>query len=182
MNGFNKWIIALSVVILPAAVSAQITERQRPAEWDNLIPGARFVDRFLPMPDGTLSSGVWGAANVVPRFVDNGIESPDISFWGGNILQDEKGTYHLFVCGWPENSPKGHMTWPQSTVYHAEGTKLHGPYHITDTIIGSTSVGSIPPYGAVTLSILSDGFGLDEKSPAVGLYSEGKEIGIVSFE
>lgn len=134
MNGFNKWIIALSVVILPAAVSAQITERQRPAEWDNLIPGARFVDRFLPMPDGTLSSGVWGAANVVPRFVDNGIESPDISFWGGNILQDEKGTYHLFVCGWPENSPKGHMTWPQSTVYHAEGTKLHGPYHITDSI------------------------------------------------
>lgn len=115
-------------------MSAQVTERQRPAEWDNLIPGARFVDRFLPMPDGTLSSDAWGAADVVPRFADNGIEAPDISFWGGNILQDENGTYHLYVCGWPENSPKGHMTWPQSTVYHAEGTKLHGPYHITDTI------------------------------------------------
>lgn len=117
-----------------ASMSAQVTERQRPAEWDSLIPGARFVDRFLPMPDGILSADVWGAADVVPRFIDNGIESPDISFWGGNILKDEKGTYHLFVCGWPENSPKGHMTWPQSTVYHSVGTKLHGPYHITDTI------------------------------------------------
>ena len=134
MNRFKSIYTTLAISILPVLMSAQVTERQRPAEWDNLIPGARFVDRFLPMPDGTLSSDVWGAADVVPRFVDNGIETPDISFWGGNILQDENGTYHLYVCGWPENSPKGHMTWPQSTVYHSDGTKLHGPYHITDTI------------------------------------------------
>lgn len=134
MNRFKSIYTTLAISILPVLMSAQVTERQRPAEWDNLILGARFVDRFLPMPDGTPSSDVWGAADVVPRFADNGIEAPDISFWGGNILQDENGTYHLYVCGWPENSPKGHMTWPQSTVYHAEGTKLHGPYHITDTI------------------------------------------------
>lgn len=134
MKRFIRLYTALAVSTYMASMSAQVTERQRPAEWDSLIPGARFVDRFLPMPAGILSADVWGAADVVPRFIDNGIESPDISFWGGNILQDEKGTYHLYICGWPENSPKGHMTWPQSTVYHAVGTKLHGPYHIIDTI------------------------------------------------
>ena len=134
MTRFLRYPLLLTVSLCAFSGYAQVTERQRPAEWDSLIPGARFVDRFLPMPDGTLSSDAWGAADVVPRFVDNGIESPDISFWGGNILQDENGTYHLYVCGWPENSPKGHMTWQQSTVYHSVGTKLHGPYHITDTI------------------------------------------------
>lgn len=39
---------------------AQITERPRPAEWDHLVEGARFMDRFLPMPAGKLSSDVWG--------------------------------------------------------------------------------------------------------------------------
>ena len=42
--------------------------------------------------------------------------------------------YHLFVCGWPESAEKGHMEWPNSTVYHATGKKLQGPYHIVDTI------------------------------------------------
>ena len=32
--------------------SAQMVERPYPEEWKQLVPGARFVDRFLPMPDG----------------------------------------------------------------------------------------------------------------------------------
>lgn len=115
-------------------LNAQITERERPVEWDNLIKGARFMDRFEAMPDGTLSSDVWGAKNVIPRFVDNGIESKKLSFWGGNILQTSDGLYHLFVCGWPENSPKGHMFWPKSTVFHAVSKQLHGPYSIKGNV------------------------------------------------
>ena len=42
-------------------INAQITERPRPVEWDHLVEGARFIDRFLPMPAGKLSSDVWGA-------------------------------------------------------------------------------------------------------------------------
>ncbi|MCL3854606.1 glycoside hydrolase family protein [Parabacteroides sp. GYB001] len=113
---------------------AQITERLRPAEWDHLVEGARFIDRFLPMPVGKLSSDVWGAKNVIPRYVDNGIEDDVRSYWGGNILKDDAGQFHLYVCGWPENSPKGHMFWPNSTVYHAVCDNSIGPFIIKDTI------------------------------------------------
>ena len=127
-------LFLLIISMLSVALSAQVTERKRPVEWKNLIEGGCYVDRFLPMPDGKLSDKVWGAHDVLPRFIDNGIEHPDISFWGGNILEGEDGKYHLFVCGWPENSEKGHMEWPNSTVYHAIGKQLHGPYVIQDTI------------------------------------------------
>ena len=92
------------------------------------------MDRFLPMPDGKQAQGIWGTDSVQNRFVDNGIELPDISFWGGNILQTSDGTYHLYVCGWPESSPKGHMFWGKSTVYHATSNSLHGPYKVINSI------------------------------------------------
>lgn len=128
--------IALSLLagMVPTCMSAQVTERERPAEWNNLVTGGLYVDRFLPMPKGKLSDKVWGSRDVLPRYIDNGIETEGTSFWGGNILKDDKGTYHLYVCGWPESAPKGHMEWPNSTVYHAIAKKLHGPYHIVDTI------------------------------------------------
>lgn len=113
---------------------AQVTERPRPAEWNHLVEGARFMDRFLPMPAGKLSSDVWGAKNVIPRYIDNGIEDDVRSYWGGNIIKDNAGQYHLYVCGWPENSPKGHMFWPNSTVYHAVCNNSIGPFMIKDTI------------------------------------------------
>lgn len=132
---YNKTIILfLNTVFFFVSVCAQITERSRPVEWKQLVKGGRFMDRFLPMPDGVLSNGTWGADSVRPRYVDNGIELPNTSFWGGNILQTLDGKYHLFVCGWPENSPKGHMEWPKSTVYHATSERLSGPYTAQDTI------------------------------------------------
>lgn len=117
-----------------ASVFSQITERPRPKEWDNLVEGARFIDRFLPMPEGKLSANVWGGENVVPRFVDNGIEDDVRSYWGGNIIKGDDGKYHLYVCGWREDSPKGHHTWPQSIVYHTVCDNSVGPYIIKDTI------------------------------------------------
>ncbi|MDR1879893.1 MAG: hypothetical protein LBQ78_03065, partial [Tannerellaceae bacterium] len=72
---------------------SQITERPRPAGWDQLVPGARFLDRFLPMPQGASSKDTWGAENVIPRFVDNGIEDSNYSYWGGNILRGNDGQY-----------------------------------------------------------------------------------------
>lgn len=115
-------------------VRAQVTERERPSDWKYLVEGARFMDRLQPMKGEVLSADVWGADSVRPRLVDNGIELAGTSFWGGNILQEPDGKYHLFVCGWPENSPKGHMFWPNSTVFHAVGDRLEGPYTVCDTI------------------------------------------------
>ena len=78
---------------------AQITERPRPADWDKLVMGGRFMDRFLPMPvQGPLTSDTWGAAQVKPRYIENGLEDNEWSYWGGNALLGEDGKYHLFVC------------------------------------------------------------------------------------
>lgn len=130
----KKLYVLLLASAVCASLGAQVTERTRPAEWEQLVPGARFMDRFLPMPDGVKGTHVWGTDSVQNRYVDNGIECSDMSFWGGNILQTPDGKYHLYVCGWPERSPKGHMFWPKSTVFHAVSDCLSGPYRIQNSI------------------------------------------------
>jgi hypothetical protein len=125
---------ALLTAAAAPALDAQITERARPAEWKNLVPGARFQDRFLPMREGTLSSETWGAKNVIPRFVDNGIEDRKHSYWGGNILRGDDGKFHLFVCGWLESSRRGHHHWPNSDVFHAVADAPSGPFRVAEKI------------------------------------------------
>lgn len=130
----RKLLLLIFLCSFFVGMNAQITERKRPEEWQFLIKGGRFMDRFQPMPGSVISKDVWGTDSVRLRYVDNGIELPKTSFWGGNILQTSDGQYHLFVCGWPENSPKGHMFWPNSTVYHAVSEHLHGPFTIQNSI------------------------------------------------
>ncbi len=130
----KKLLCLIGVGILCTALHAQITERERPAEWKQLVKGARFMDRFLPMPDGIQAKGIWGTDSVQNRYVDNGIELPTTSFWGGNILQAPDGKYHLYVCGWPEDSPNGHMFWSNSTVYHAVSNSSIGPFKIQNSV------------------------------------------------
>ncbi|MDY7396896.1 glycoside hydrolase family protein [Aureibaculum sp. 2210JD6-5] len=114
---------------------AQITERERPDEWKNLIYGGRFMDRFLPIqPIGMLTEGVWGADNVVPRYIDNGIEDNIWSYWGGNIIKGNDDKYHLFVCRWLEDSEKGHMQWPKSIVVHTVSDTPFGPFKVKETV------------------------------------------------
>jgi len=114
---------------------AQSEDRPRPSEWNNLVYGGRFMDRFLPMPGiGELTRDTWGADNVLPRYTGNGIENRKWSYWGGNIKLGEDGKYHLFVCGWLESSPRGHGTWPGSTVFNAVSDNSFGPFTVKDTI------------------------------------------------
>jgi hypothetical protein len=127
-------LLLIGLYVFIAGMNAQVMERERPKEWQSLIKGGRFMDRFLPMQGNITSKDVWGADSVRLRYVDNGIELPATSFWGGNIVQTSDSCYHLFVCGWPENSPKGHMFWPNSTVYHATGKHLHGPFTVQNSI------------------------------------------------
>ncbi len=108
---------------------------EQPAEWSGLVDGGRFMDRFLPIPVvGELADDTWGAQNVVPRYTDNGIEDREWSYWGGNVLKGEDGNYHLFVCRWREDSPKGHGEWPNSIVVTAKSDNPVGPYHVEATI------------------------------------------------
>ena len=123
-----KFALLVVMFLISHSSFSQITERERPAEWKQLVKGARFMDRFLPMKGNVLSSDTWGADCVLPRYVDNGIEDGIWSYWGGNIRKGEDGKYHLFVCGWLECSPKGHMEWPNSYVFHTVSDNLTGPF------------------------------------------------------
>lgn len=134
MKRFRYFLLACLLLLVCLPSGAQIVNRERPSEWKNLVFGARFKDRFLPMPDGVKDADAWGTDSVKNRYVSNGIELPDISFWGGNILQDAAGKYHLYVCGWLEKSPKGHMFWSKSTVFHAVSDNLYGPFKVKNSI------------------------------------------------
>ena len=53
-----------------------------------------LIDYFLPMkPRGELvSEGIWGAPNVLPRDIKNGLEDPKIKnwcYWDGRIVKSE---------------------------------------------------------------------------------------------
>jgi hypothetical protein len=114
---------------------AQTTDRPRPAEWNSLIYGGRFMDRFLPMTNNGLPArkDTWGDKAVVPRYVENGIENSKWSFWCASIKY-EGGKYHMFTVGWLESSPRGHFTWPNSTLFHATSDHMNGPFVVQDTI------------------------------------------------
>lgn len=129
-----KNVLLVAALFSSTSSFSQIAERPRPAEWSKLVHGARFIDRFLPMPAGTLSHDTWGADGVLPRYVDNGIEDRTWSYWGGNILKGNDGKYHLFVCGWLESSAKGHFEWPNSIVFNAVCDNTVGPFIVKDTI------------------------------------------------
>ena len=74
--------VLVAIHLITGDICAQITERERPEEWNNLVYGGRFMDRFLPIPVmGSLSSDTWGIENVVPRYVENGIEDNEWSYW-----------------------------------------------------------------------------------------------------
>lgn len=121
-------------IITFGITNAQVEERQRPAEWEKLVLGGRHMDRFETMAPSRTARANWGAEAVRQRYVNNGIEQDGISFWGGNILRGKDGLYHLYVCGWPENSRRGHMFWSNSTVFHATSQQLGGPYKVQNSI------------------------------------------------
>lgn len=77
------WLL-LTICLFTLDANAQIVARERPDGWNKLVYGGRFMDRFLPMHvQGQLTSATWGADNVKPRYIDNGIEDNEWSYWGG---------------------------------------------------------------------------------------------------
>lgn len=68
MNVRIRRRISIAIVTCATALSAlaQITERQRPAEWDKLIPGGKYVDRFEAMQGNKLSDKVWEPKKYFP--------------------------------------------------------------------------------------------------------------------
>ncbi len=120
----KKRLITAAMALLSLSATAQ-----------TLVHGGQFMDRIQPLEGSVLSADVWGAPGVRPRLVDNGIEDATFSYWGGNIVRDNDGKYHLNIAGWPESSRNGHATWSSgSMVYHATADNVYGPYTNTATI------------------------------------------------
>ncbi|NJB83678.1 glycoside hydrolase family protein [Wenyingzhuangia aestuarii] len=131
----NKIYLIIVAFFFINGTQAQIEYRPLPAEWDQLVMGGNFMDRILPMPDGKLTKKVWGDKAVIPRYVDNGIEDDQISYWGGNILKGKDRKFHFFLCGWNENTPDGHMGYKtHSRMFHAVATNSIGPFKVTQEL------------------------------------------------
>ncbi|WP_111709804.1 glycoside hydrolase family protein [Lutibacter citreus] len=129
----NRKLLFLSLLLVGLISSAQVIKK------DSLIYGASFIDRFKTIENENISSNVWGAKNVIPRNVSNGIEDPDYSYWGGNIIHGDDGKEHLFVARWREdiskrNGKSGHNIWWDSEVVHAVSDNLMGPFKVVDVI------------------------------------------------
>lgn len=104
-----------------------------------LVKGASFIDRFLEIKSKKLSSDVWGAKNVIPRDIQNGIEDAEYSYWGGNIVHGDDGKEHMFVARWREdiskpNGKSGHNIWWASEVVHAVSNDPLGPYKVVSVV------------------------------------------------
>jgi hypothetical protein len=102
--------------------------------WGATPEGAKtpktFIDYFQPIPiAGSLSRDAWGAAEVGPRDVKNGLEDAAMAkwnYWDGQILKAKAGKYHLFASRWDQS--KGHGEWWNSKAVHAVSDHLFGPY------------------------------------------------------
>ncbi|MBD8489001.1 glycoside hydrolase family protein [Echinicola sp. CAU 1574] len=136
LGSFDKVLVfSFLIFVWSCEGMAQVVHRERPEKWNELVLGGRFLDRFDKIsPIGELVDSVWGAANVIPRYMENGIEDKEWSYWGGNIVYGKDQKYHLFICRWPESSSKGHMEWPNSTVVHAVCDNSEGPFEVVEEI------------------------------------------------
>ena len=130
----KKCVVVLTFVVEFCA-SAQVVERPRPAGWENLVPGGRFMDRFeaSAVIGNGWTTNCWGGDNVKPRDVRNGIEDGEYSYWGGNITKIGR-EYHLFVARWKEGEPRGHMFWPKSEVAHAVSKRQDGDFKVVEVL------------------------------------------------
>ena len=136
MRHYRQFLCAIALLALALPAPAQQHQDvQRPASWENLVFGGRFADRFEPMPFlSERSSETWGIDAVKPRDLNNGIEEAEWSYWGGNFVLGDDGKFHMLVCRWPENHPKGHMAWRGSEVVRATSSDRFGPYVVQDVL------------------------------------------------
>ena len=90
-------------------------------------------DYFLPMePQGPLvSNGIWGAENVLPRDIRNGLEDPQLKnwcYWDGRIVKDDEGKYHIFSSRWNQKFSHAQGWKENSRATHAVSDHIMGPY------------------------------------------------------
>lgn len=133
-NGPFLTLLVVSLILMAAGpVDAQNTDRSLPEQIST-----PFIDRIQDMPvqDG-LESELWGNEFVRPREVENGVESPDWAYWGGDVIKGPEGRYHMFVARWPRSA--GHGGWGgQSRIARCTSDDPTGPFTDCEDIFGDS--------------------------------------------
>lgn len=74
------------------------------------------------------------AALLLPVPPEAKLEDPDYYVWGGSMVQDAQGTYHLFYSRWPREL--GFNAWvTHSEVARAVADQPTGPYRHVDVVL-----------------------------------------------
>lgn len=112
-------LVSLALTILSAA-GAQAADKS-------------LIDYFLPMePQGPLvSQGIWGAPNVLPRDINNGLEDPQLKnwcYWDGRIVKDDEGKFHIYASRWDQKFSHADGWKNNSKATHAVSDHIMGPY------------------------------------------------------
>ena len=104
-------------------------------KWMPTARGGQFKDLILPIPiiNRLTSEGIWGNSNVLPRDIENGMESNDFFFWGGNPVKNDDGRYHIITDRWPAAN-KFSPGWHKSEGVHYVSEHPIGPYKFTHVI------------------------------------------------
>ena len=134
-----------------------------------------FIDYFQPTPIiGALTTNTWGAAGILPRDPQNGLEDQSLKdlpltttnvqpsaaakkwyYWDGQIIKSPTGKYYMFASSWDQ--AKGHGGWGGSSAVYAVSDNLFGPY-IDKGLVWPDVVNGVAGRGHnVTALVLPDG-------------------------
>ena len=92
-----------------------------------------LIDFFKPMPiqKPLVSDGIWGANNVLPRDITNGLEDSKMEnwcYWDGSIVKDDKGKYHIYASRWTQEMSHGEGWHIGTKAMHGVSENVMGPY------------------------------------------------------
>ena len=113
----------------PRPVTAQVANAASDAAAVPVLGPRAFVDYFRAMPAARLSATAWGASEVGPRDIRNGLEDRTMTrwnYWDGQILKGRDGKYRMFASRWDQ--ALGHSAWGGSQAVSAISDSLYGPY------------------------------------------------------
>jgi hypothetical protein len=134
-----------------------------------------FIDYFQPTPIvGALTTNTWGAAGILPRDPQNGLEDQSLKdlplatasaqqdasakkwyYWDGQIIKSPAGKFYMFASRWDQ--ARGHGGWGGSSAVYAVSDNLFGPY-VDKGLVWPDVVNGVAGRGHnVTALVLPDG-------------------------
>ncbi|AQR75291.1 glycoside hydrolase family protein [Sphingomonas sp. LM7] len=126
-----RLLAGAAVAVLAAVVTPPPGARSQAVEAEAVpVLGPKpFIAYFRPAPAKELSRIAWGAAEVGPRDIRNGLEDATMArwnYWDGQVLKGPDGKYRMFASRW--NQALGHKAWGLSEAVWAISESPFGPY------------------------------------------------------